>query len=124
MLRHPGVFQVGVAGGPVTDWSLYEVMYTERYMDTPETNPEGYASSDLKNYVSQLEGDLLIIHGLDDNVVVPQHSYSLLEAFVNAGVQVDFFVYPGHKHNVRGKDRIHLMEKVLDYIDLHLSVSQ
>lgn len=121
MLRHPGVFDVGVAGGPVTDWKLYEVMYTERYMDTPEINSEGYDKADLKNYVEQLEGDLLLIHGLDDDVVVPQHSYTLLEAFVDAGVQVDFFVYPGHPHNVRGKDRIHLMTKVLDYIDAHLN---
>ncbi|MGB6037374.1 MAG: prolyl oligopeptidase family serine peptidase, partial [Cryomorphaceae bacterium] len=120
MLRQPGVFDVGVAGGPVTDWSLYEIMYTERYMDTPEENPEGFKKAKLNNYVENLEGDLLLIHGLDDDVVVPQHSYSLLESFVDAGVQVDFFVYPGHPHNVRGKDRIHLMTKVLDYIDLHL----
>lgn len=120
MLRHPQVFEVGVAGGPVTDWNLYEVMYTERYMDTPEENPAGYEKARLNGYVENLQGDLLLIHGLDDDVVVPQHSYSLLESFVDAGVQVDFFVYPGHPHNVRGKDRIHLMTKVLDYIDLHL----
>ncbi len=120
MLRQPGVFDVGVAGGPVTNWALYEIMYTERYMDTPQTNPEGFAQTDLRKYVDNLEGDLLILHGLDDNVVVPQHSYNLLKAFVDAGKQVDFFVYPGHEHNVRGIDRVHLMEKVLDYIDLHL----
>jgi len=120
MLRQPGIFDVGVAGGPVTDWSLYEIMYTERYMDTPEENPEGFEKAKLNKYVENLEGDLLLIHGLDDDVVVPQHSFSLLESFVDAGVQVDFFVYPGHPHNVRGKDRIHLMTKVLDYIDLHL----
>jgi dipeptidyl-peptidase-4 len=120
MLRHPGLFDVGVAGGPVTDWNLYEVMYTERYMDTPEENREGYEAADLKKYVDRLQGDLLLIHGLDDDVVVPQHSFSLLKAFVDAGIQVDFFVYPGHPHNVRGKDRVHLMIKVLNYIDLHL----
>jgi dipeptidyl-peptidase-4 len=120
MLRQPGVFNVGVAGGPVTDWSLYEIMYTERYMDKPEENPEGFKKARLNQYVENLEGDLLLIHGLDDDVVVPQHSYSLLESFVDAGVQVDFFVYPGHPHNVRGKDRIHLMTKVLNYIDLHI----
>lgn len=120
MLRNPGVFKVGVAGGPVTDWSLYEIMYGERYMDTPEQNPEGYEKSALKNYVADLEGKLLLIHGLDDNVVVPQHSYNLIEAFVSEGVQIDFFTYPGHKHNVRGKDRVHLMTKVLDYIDASL----
>jgi dipeptidyl-peptidase-4 len=117
MLRKPGTFEVGVAGGPVTDWSLYEIMYGERYMDSPEQNPEGYKKAKLSNYVGNLQGDLLLIHGLDDNVVVPQHSYNLLEAFVDEGVQVDFFTYPGHPHNVRGIDRVHLMTKVLDYID-------
>lgn len=117
MLRNPGVFQVGVAGGPVTDWSLYEIMYGERYMDSPAQNPKGYAKSELKGYVKNLEGKLLLIHGLDDNVVVPQHAYNLIEAFVDAGVQMDFFTYPGHPHNVRGKDRVHLMTKVLDYIE-------
>lgn len=119
MLRHPGVFKIGVAGGPVTDWRMYEIMYGERYMDTPEQNPEGYKKSDLKNYTANLEGNLLLIHGLDDNVVVPQHSYALLQQFVTDGKQVDFFTYPNHEHNVRGKDRVHLMTKVLDYIDLH-----
>jgi dipeptidyl-peptidase-4 len=120
MLKHPGVFDVGVAGGPVTDWTLYEVMYTERYMDTPDENPEGFEKAKLNQYVENLEGKLLLIHGLDDDIVVPQHSYSLLKSFVDAGVQVDFFTYPGHRHNVRGKDRVHLMTKVLDYVDLHL----
>ena len=124
MLRHPGVFKIGVAGGPVTDWRLYEIMYGERYMDTPEQNPEGYKTADLKNYTDKLEGDLLLIHGLDDNVVVPQHSYTLLEQFVKSGKQVDFFSYTGHEHNVRGKDRVHLMTKVLDYIDLHFKAGE
>lgn len=117
MLRKPGTFQVGVAGGPVTDWSYYEVMYGERYMDRPEQNQEGYKKAKLENYVSNLEGDLLLIHGTVDDVVVMQHNLALVKAFVDAGVQMDFFPYPMHKHNVRGKDRIHLMRKVLTYIE-------
>lgn len=117
MLKAPGIFQVGVAGGPVIDWKYYEIMYTERYMDTPESNPSGYAKASLLDKVQNLKGDLLIIHGADDDVVVPQHSIDLLKQSVNKGVQIDFFLYPGHKHNVRGKDRVHLMEKVLGYID-------
>ncbi|MBD81131.1 MAG: hypothetical protein CL840_19595 [Crocinitomicaceae bacterium] len=117
MLKAPGLFQVGVAGGPVIDWKYYEVMYTERYMDTPETNEAGYARASLLDKVQNLKGDLLIIHGADDDVVVPQHSIDFLKQSVDKGVQVDFFIYPDHKHNVRGKDRIHLMRKVLDYID-------
>lgn len=117
LLRTPDVFKVGVAGGPVTDWAFYEVMYGERYMDRPEENPEGYAASKLMNHVKNLTGDLMIIHGTIDDVVVMQHSLSLIKAFVDNGILVDFFPYPMHPHNVRGKDRVHLMNKVLTYIE-------
>ncbi len=121
MLRTPETFQVGVAGGPVTDWKYYEVMYGERYMDRPEENPEGYKTSSLMNYVKNLKGDLLLIHGTSDPIVVMQHNFSLVRAFVNEGIQIDFFPYPMHPHNVRGKDRVHLMRKVLDYVDESLN---
>jgi dipeptidyl-peptidase-4 len=117
MLRQPGTFKVGVAGGPVTDWKFYEAMYGERYMDRPEENPEGYQKASLLNYVENLKGDLLLIHGTVDPIVVLQHNYALLKAFVDAGVQIDYFAYPMHPHNVRGKDRIHLMDKVIRYIE-------
>jgi dipeptidyl-peptidase-4 len=119
MLKHPGIYTTGVAGGPVTDWSYYEAMYGERYMDRPEQNVEGYKNTNLSNHVSNLEGNLLLIHGLIDDVVVPQHNYKLVKSFVDKGVQVDFFPYPNHKHNVRGKDRVHLIEKVLHYVIEH-----
>lgn len=115
MSRNPGVFKAGVAGGPVIDWSYYEVMYTERYMDTPEQNPEGYEANNLINHIDDLEGNLLVIHGTSDDVVVWQHTQLYLKACVEKGKQVDYFVYPMHKHNVRGKDRVHLMQKVTDY---------
>lgn len=116
MLRYPGTFQVGIAGGPVTDWAYYEVMYGERYMDTPQENTEGYTKNRLMNYVKNLKGDLLLIHGTIDDVVVMQHNYALVKSFVEAEVQMDFFPYPMHPHNVRGKDRVHLMTKVLNYV--------
>lgn len=116
MLRKPGAFQVGVAGGPVTDWRLYEVMYGERYMNTPQENPEGYAESRLMNHIGNLEGKLLIIHGLLDNTVVPQHTRALLQAAVKEGILIDYYAYPDHPHNVRGKDRAHLLHKVSDYV--------
>jgi dipeptidyl-peptidase-4 len=120
MLRNPGVFKVGVAGGPVLDWSMYEVMYGERYMDTPQENPEGYAASKLIDKVKQLKGKLLLIHGTSDDVVVMQHSINAIKKSVEEGVQIDYFVYPNHLHNVRGKDRIHLMQKITDYFDTYL----
>jgi dipeptidyl-peptidase-4 len=120
MVKYPDVFKVAVAGGPVIDWSYYEVMYTERYMDTPITNPEGYKESTLTNYVDSLKGKLMLIHGAADDVVVPQHSMLFLKACVDKGKQVDFFTYPGHLHNVLGKDRVHLYRKVTDYFDRNL----
>ena len=120
MLRHPGVFKVGVAGGPVIDWNMYEVMYTERYMDSPEKNKKGYDENNLLNYVDKLDGKLLMIHGADDDVVVWQHSMKLIKKSVDEGKQVDYFIYPGHPHNVRGKDRVHLMQKITDYFDMYL----
>ena len=116
MLRKPGTFKVGVAGGPVTDWKFYEIMYGERYMDLPEENVEGYKNACLMNYTKNLKGNLLLIHGTVDDVVVMQHNYSLIKQFVEDGVQMDFFPYPMHPHNVMGKDRVHLIEKILTYI--------
>jgi dipeptidyl-peptidase-4 len=116
MLRQPDVFKVGVAGGPVIDWKWYEVMYGERYMDKPEENPKGYEEASLLNYAKNLKGDLLLIHGTVDDVVVMQHNFAMVKKFVEAGVQMDFFPYPMHKHNVGGKDRVHLLTKVLNYV--------
>jgi dipeptidyl-peptidase-4 len=120
MLTHPGVFKAAVAGGPVINWAFYEIMYTERYMDTPQENPEGYAATYLSNRVDQLKGKLLLIHGQQDPVVVQQHSVDFVKHAVDKGVQVDYMIYPGHEHNVMGKDRIHLYQKVTDYFDLYL----
>jgi len=120
MLKNPGTFKVACAGGPVIDWKYYEVMYGERYMDTPKTNPEGYENANLLNYVDQLDGKLLIIHGTMDPTVVWQNSLQFVKKCVDKGKQLDYFVYPGHKHNVRGKDRIHLYEKIRMYFDDNL----
>jgi len=120
MLREPGTFQVAVAGGPVTDWKYYEVMYGERYMDRPDENPEGYRITDMKKYVQNLKGKLLIIHGAMDSTVVRQHSMTFLRECIKKSVQLDYFVYPTHPHNIRGTDRLHLMEKVSNYFDEYL----
>jgi len=104
----------------VMDWSMYEVMYTERYMDTPEEDPEGYALTRHTDKAAQLRDKLLVITGGMDNVVLPEHSYAFLKDCIGKGEQVEFFVYPGHAHNVRGRDRLHLMTMVLDRIDRSL----
>lgn len=120
MLTHPGVFKAAVAGGPVINWQFYEIMYTERYMDTPQENPEGYAATYLSNKVDQLKGKLMLIHGQQDPVVVQQHSVDFVKHAVDKGVQVDYMIYPGHEHNVMGKDRVHLYQKVTDYFNQNL----
>ncbi len=120
MVSHPGVFKVAVAGGPVIDWRYYEIMYTERYMDTPAENPDGYAATDLTRKVQNLKGKLMLIHGLQDNVVVQQHSVRFVRAAIDKNIQVDYMIYPGHEHNVIGKDRAHLYQKVTDYLTENL----
>jgi dipeptidyl-peptidase-4 len=115
MTRYPGVFKAAVAGGPVIDWSYYEIMYTERYMDTPQENKEGYDNNNLLKRIQDLKGKLLVIHGTNDDVVVWQHSLMLLKKSVEKNIQLDYYVYPGHLHNVLGPDRAHLMEKISNY---------
>ena len=117
LLRYPGVFKVGVAGGPVTDWKYYEVMYGERYMDTPAENPEGYEESSLLNKADRLQSRLLIIHGDEDPTVVMQHSLQFLKASIKAERHPDFFLYPGHGHNMIGRDRVHLHRHITRYFD-------
>ena len=120
MLNYPDVFKVGVAGGPVIDWKWYEVMYGERYMDTPQQNPEGYAQSSLVDKAANLKGKLQIITGYNDNTVVPQHCLSFLDACIKAGTQPDFFAYPGEEHNMRGHASVHLHQRITQYFDDYL----
>ena len=115
MTHYPEVFKVGVAGGPVIDWHWYEVMYGERYMDTPQTNPEGYKKTSLLYQAKNLKGKLQIIQGLNDVTVVPQHCLTFLKACIAAGTQPDFFVYPGEPHNMRGHQSTHLHERISQY---------
>ncbi len=120
MLTHGDVFKVGVAGGPVMDWARYEIMYGERYMGTPQDNPKGYESANLLKRAGDLKGRLLVIHGTVDPVVIWQHSLAFLEACVKAGSHPDYMVYPQHKHNVLGPDRVHLNETITRYFEDHL----
>ena len=122
MTNHPEVFKVGVAGGPVIDWKWYEVMYGERYMDTPQTNPEGYAKTSLLSKAKDLKGKLQIITGYNDPTVVPQHCLSFLKACIEAGTQPDFFAYPGEPHNMRGHSSVHLHERITQYFEDYLKV--
>ena len=120
MTNYPEVFKVGVAGGPVIDWKWYEVMYGERYMDTPQTNPNGYKKTSLLNQAKNLRGKLQIIQGMNDTTVVPQHCLEFINACISAGTQPDFFVYPGEPHNMRGHKSVHLHERITQYFEDYL----
>ena len=124
MTNYPDVFKVGVAGGPVIDWKWYEVMYGERYMGTPENNPEGYARTSLLAKAKNLKGKLQIITGYNDNTVVPQHCLSFLDACIKADTQPDFFAYPGEEHNMRGHASVHLHERITQYFEDYLKVKK
>ena len=119
-INYPETFKVSVAGGPVINWKYYEIMYGERYMDTPQENPEGYELTALDNKTDKLEGKLLIIHCSTDPTVVWQHSLSFLENAIHNQKQMDYFVYPGHDHNVYGMDRAHLITKIAEYFKANL----
>ena len=120
MTNYPDVFKVGVAGGPVIDWKWYEVMYGERYMDTPESNPEGYEQTSLLAKAKDLKGKLQIIIGMNDPTVVPQHALQFINACTEAGTQPDFFVYPGEGHNMAGHKSVHLHERITQYFEDYL----
>ncbi len=120
MTTYPDVFKVGVAGGPVIDWKYYEVMYGERYMDTPQSNPQGYEDTSLLNKAGNLKGRLLVIYGGNDNVCVPQHTLSFMRACIDAGTYPDLFTYPGDGHNMMGTDRVHLHNKITQYFNDYL----
>lgn len=120
MVNHPDIFKVGVAGGPVIDWRWYEVMYGERYMETEATNADGMNSTSLIPRAKELKGKLLICQGAVDDVVVWQHSLGFIDECIKHWIPVDYFPYPRAQHNVRGKDRVHLMQKVTDYFEDYL----
>lgn len=126
LTTYPDVFKVGVAGGPVCDWKYYEVMYGEHYMDTPQQNPEGYASTSLLNKIANLNDNarLLVIHGAMDSTVVWQNSQALLNSSIRHNKFLDYYVYPNHPHNVSGHDRVHLIAYIKRYFDTFLKGEQ
>ncbi len=120
MTRTPDLFKVGVGGGAVIDWSYYEVMYTERYMDTPQANPEGFEKANLLNYVKDLKGKLLLVHGTMDPTVVWQNTLMFAKKAADLGIPLDYFPYPGQEHGVRGRDAFQLYQKITNYFNDNL----
>ena len=113
--NYPWIYKTAAAGGPVIDWRWYEVMYGERYMDTPETNPLGFELTSLMNKTSELIRPLLICQGAVDDTVLWQNSLNFVEKCIREGVQLDYFPYPVSRHNMEDKARDHLYNKLTDW---------
>ena len=120
MLRAPELFACGISGAPVTTWEQYETGYTERYLDTPAENPEGYAAASTLPLVGKLAARLLLIHGSDDHTVMLSHAVAFLDAAVEAGAMVDHMLYPMQQHGLTGSDRRHLYRLMARYLTDHL----
>jgi dipeptidyl-peptidase-4 len=101
LFKAPERFRAGIAYAPVTDWRLYDTIYTERYMETPQANPEGYAASAALEFAHQLQGRLLLVHGASDNNVHLQNTLQLSERLSAAGKTFDMLVYPRVRHGIR-----------------------
>ncbi|HZK07232.1 MAG TPA: alpha/beta fold hydrolase [Bacteroidales bacterium] len=122
LTKGAGVFDVGVAVAPVTNWRYYDNIYTERFMRTPQENPEGYDDNSPINHVEKLQGDFLLIHGMSDDNVHPQNSIDLITALVAADKDFDLMFYPNSNHGIyTGKNtRMHLYKKITSFLMGHL----
>jgi dipeptidyl-peptidase-4 len=118
MLTHTDMFKAGVAVAPVTDWRLYDSIYTERYMGLPKDNEGGYKNSSPVNFASDLKGNLLEVHGTSDDNVHFQNTVQMVNAFINSGRQFDLMIYPRKTHGIAGKQaRTHLFHLIQDHFE-------
>ena len=121
LCRAPDVFKMGVAGAPVAHWDGYDTHYTERYMGTPESNPEGYRVSSAMSHVRNLRGELLIIHGLIDENVHFRHTARLINALIKARKRYELHLYPDERHMPRSlADRVYMEERISEFFERNL----
>lgn len=118
--EHPEAFRAASCGGPVVNWEWYEVMYGERYMDTPQENPDGYAHANIIPKIKNVKCPLLVMHGCQDHTVVWQQSLELMRQAVTDGIEVEYFPYTIYDHNVIGPERVHLWNKLLQFHNQNL----
>ena len=111
------IFSLAIAVAPVTNWRYYDNIYTERYMQTPQENANGYDENSPINHVDKLKGDYLLIHGSADDNVHVQNSMEMISALVKANKKFDLFIYPDKNHGIYGGNtRLHLYQKMTDFI--------
>lgn len=115
LTKGAGYFTHGIAGSSVTDWHLYDNVYTERYMDTPEQNPEGYKNGSVLTWADQLEGKLLITHGTIDDNVHMQNSIQLVDKLEDLYKEFELHLYPNQRHGIRGLKRKHLNREQIKF---------
>ena len=121
MLKAPDVFKAGAAVAPVTNWLDYDTIYTERYMDLPSDNVEGYKDSSPINFVENLKGALLLAHGTSDDNVHFQNEIQMLNALISKDKKFQILYYPLMKHGIRSKEcRIHLFENITAFFESNL----
>ncbi|HSM15338.1 MAG TPA: prolyl oligopeptidase family serine peptidase [Thermoanaerobaculia bacterium] len=124
LFHSPGTWRAGVAGAPVTDWRLYDSIYTERYFGTPADNPDGYRDSSPLTAAGNLADALLVVHGTADDNVHPQNTVQLVDALVEAGKPVEMMLYPGHSHGVRGAANRDFYRRMTGFFDRHLRAAE
>jgi dipeptidyl-peptidase-4 len=113
--------RAGISIAPVTDWSLYNTHYTERYLGTPQSNPDGYRDSCVLTHVESLRGALLLMHGMADDNVLFGHSAKLMKALQSRALPFELMLYPGAKHALQERDvAIHRYHTILDFLRRHL----
>ncbi|MGI6455990.1 MAG: S9 family peptidase [bacterium] len=121
LLKTPDLFQAGAAVAPVTDWRLYDTIYTEYFMDHPDDNPEGYRESSPVQYATQLKGSLFLAHGISDDNVHIQNTYQLVDALTEAGKDYELYVYPEGDHGIgNAKRHYHLFSRMFDFFKREL----
>jgi dipeptidyl-peptidase-4 len=124
MFRGGDYFKAGISGAPVTDWSLYDTHYTERYMGNPNTGADDYTASSVFPYVDGLKGPLLIYHGMADDNVLFTNTTKLIKELQDKGKQFELMTYPGKKHSLRGKQtQMHWHQMMKEFFDRHLKAS-
>ena len=122
ILKGADVFNTAIAVAPVTSWRFYDSIYTERYMQTPEENPEGYDMNSPLFHADKLKGNYLIIHGSGDDNVHVQNTYQMTNALIQANKNFEQAIYPDRTHGIyRGQNtRLHLFNKMTTYLEQHL----
>ncbi len=124
VLNSPGTWKAAVAGAPVTDWRLYDTIWTERYLDRPQDNPDGYRDSSAVTYADRLADELLIVHGTADDNVHPQNTMVLTRALIDAGKPFEEAIHPGQKHGFRGRDSRHFYERMTRFFERSLGAGR